>query len=51
MAEYDQVYRVVLVGDTNVGKTCVVKQFCNSSFEPEHSATIGKKMTVATAQP
>ena len=27
-------YKVVLIGETKVGKTCIVNQYCNGKFDP-----------------
>ena len=27
-------YKVVLIGETKVGKTCIVNQYCNGNFDP-----------------
>ncbi|XP_018027010.1 putative Ras-related protein Rab-33 [Hyalella azteca] len=33
-------FKVIVIGDTNVGKTCLTFRFCNGSF-PQTAATIG----------
>lgn len=33
--------KVVLVGDTAVGKTCIVSRFTTGSFSPDHEPTLG----------
>ncbi|KAM9845315.1 ras-related protein Rab-36 [Aulostomus maculatus] len=33
--------KVVVVGDLNVGKTCLINRFCKDSFERDYKATIG----------
>ena len=36
-----QVLRVVMIGDSSVGKTCIVERFIHSTFTPEPHNTIG----------
>ncbi|XP_075887416.1 ras-related protein Rab-36 [Nelusetta ayraudi] len=33
--------KVVIVGDLNVGKTCLINRFCKDVFEKDYKATIG----------
>lgn len=37
----DTPVRVVLVGDSGVGKSCIIVRYCEDSFQPTHYATIG----------
>ncbi|XP_047223007.1 ras-related protein Rab-36 isoform X2 [Girardinichthys multiradiatus] len=36
-----KVSKVVMVGDLNVGKTCLINRFCKDVFERDYKATIG----------
>ena len=38
-------FKVLLIGDSGVGKSCLLMQFCDATFlnESESSATIGNK--------
>ena len=38
---YDLAYKIVLVGDTGVGKTKLLTRFSKNEFTPESIATIG----------
>ncbi|KAJ5067665.1 ras and ef-hand domain-containing protein [Anaeramoeba ignava] len=33
--------KLLIVGDSNVGKSCILMKFCDSSFTTEHDTTIG----------
>ena len=43
--EEERTYKVVLVGKSGVGKTCIINQFVNKTFEPETSTTQGTKFS------
>jgi hypothetical protein len=36
--------QAVIIGDTAVGKTAVLNQYCKGRFSPDHKATIGVKL-------
>ena len=38
---YDYIFKIVVLGDTHVGKSCLVGKFTNSYFSPTHDMTIG----------
>jgi small GTP-binding protein len=38
---YDAIYKIVLVGDSGVGKTNVLSRFCRNSFSSDEKTTIG----------
>ncbi|MBN1678725.1 MAG: GTP-binding protein [Anaerolineae bacterium] len=44
------VYKVVLVGDGNVGKTSLVRRFCEGRFEESRILTIGVDFQIKTVQ-
>ncbi|KAJ5074180.1 ras and ef-hand domain-containing protein [Anaeramoeba ignava] len=53
MSEIDPstlIIKIVLVGDSLVGKTCILKQFCDHEFDPELGATIGVDFRFHTIQ-
>jgi small GTP-binding protein len=37
----DCVYKVLLLGDSTVGKTCFLLRYCDNNFEEAHLSTIG----------
>ncbi len=41
LAEFDEVFKIIFVGDTGVGKTCIIKRTDEDKFEEAHSITIG----------
>jgi len=45
---YDLVFKIVLVGDVGVGKTCVVQRFKSGLFMEKQGNTIGVDFTMKT---
>lgn len=41
MEEYDYILKIVLLGESSAGKTCIAKRFCNNDFDLEKRSTIG----------
>ena len=39
--DYDVLFRVMVLGDTGVGKTCLLQRFCDEEFRHSHVYTIG----------
>ena len=39
--EYDNLFKIVLLGDSCVGKSCVLVRFADDDFVENYSATIG----------
>eukprot|EP01006_Ploeotia_vitrea_P053171 TRINITY_DN67760_c7_g3_i4.p1 TRINITY_DN67760_c7_g3~~TRINITY_DN67760_c7_g3_i4.p1 ORF type:complete len:265 (+),score=134.56 TRINITY_DN67760_c7_g3_i4:68-796(+) len=40
-AEYDYLVKVILVGDSGVGKSCLLKRYMGEEFDQEYVSTIG----------
>ena len=40
-SDYDFIYKIVLVGDTSVGKTNIFSKYLNDKFEKNSQKTIG----------
>ncbi|XP_067110383.1 ras-related protein Rab-19-like isoform X2 [Osmerus mordax] len=45
---FDFLFKIILIGDSNVGKTCVVQSFKSGSFSAKQQNTIGVDFTVRT---
>ena len=41
MDDEDCVYKVLLLGDSTVGKTCFLLRYCDNDFQESHLSTIG----------
>ncbi|XP_043223245.1 ras-related protein Rab-43-like isoform X2 [Amphibalanus amphitrite] len=46
--QFDFLFKVVLIGDCGVGKTCVVTRFKSGNFVERHSSTIGVDFSMKT---
>ncbi|XP_068162526.1 ras-related protein Rab-19-like [Antennarius striatus] len=45
---FDFLFKIVLIGDSNVGKTCVVQNFRSKTFSEKQQNTIGVDFSVRT---
>ncbi|XP_061922587.1 ras-related protein Rab-19-like isoform X2 [Entelurus aequoreus] len=45
---FDYLFKIILIGDSNVGKTCVVQNFRSGVFSEKQQNTIGVDFTVRT---
>ena len=43
---YDYSHKVLIVGDSGVGKTCILLRFVDVTFNPDFVATIGEAALV-----
>lgn len=41
MASYDFLFKFIVIGDSAVGKSCLLLQFTDKRFKPDHNLTIG----------
>ena len=48
MPSYDHLYKLVLIGDSNVGKTSIINRFANGTHVPDVPNTIGVDFTLKT---
>ena len=44
--EFDYLFRYIIVGDINVGKSCIMLQFSSNQFREEHELTIGVEFAI-----
>jgi GTPase SAR1 family protein len=43
-------FKVILIGDSSVGKSCIIKRLGENTFTEEHEVTIGAEFTTIGAQ-
>ena len=36
-----RIYKILLLGDSSVGKSCLLLRYCDATFQEVHLATIG----------
>ncbi|XP_013855592.1 ras-related protein Rab-15 [Austrofundulus limnaeus] len=48
--EYDVLFRLLLLGDSGVGKTCMLRRFTEGEFDPLHISTIGVDFKMKTIE-
>lgn len=47
---YDYLFRLLLVGDSSVGKTCIIVRFTENTFTPSYITTIGIDFKIRTIE-
>ncbi len=48
MSTYSYLFKFIVVGDSGVGKSCLVLNFTNSKIRQHHEVTIGVEFGVRT---
>lgn len=47
---FDYLFKIILIGDSNVGKTCVVQHFMSGVYTETQQNTIGVDFTVRSLE-
>jgi Ras-related protein Rab-2A len=50
MASYDFLFKFIVIGDSGVGKSCLLLQFTDKRFRPDHNLTIGAEFGAQTVE-
>ncbi len=50
MSDFTHIFKVVVVGQAGVGKTCLLTRYVDSIFPEEHFSTIGVEFKIKTLQ-
>lgn len=45
-ATYDYMVKILIIGDSAVGKTSFLRRFCEGDISNTHIATIGKRLAL-----
>mmetsp|Transcript_16922 Transcript_16922/g.30354 ORF Transcript_16922/g.30354 Transcript_16922/m.30354 type:complete len:205 (+) Transcript_16922:1992-2606(+) len=48
--EYDRLFKILIIGDSNVGKTSVLLRYVDDAFNPEFNTTIGVDFKISTLE-
>ena len=43
--QYDHLIKLIIIGDSSVGKSCILLRFSEDHFPTSHMPTIGKNQT------
>jgi len=43
-SKYDHLFKLLIIGESGVGKTCLLLRFTDDSFTANHLTTIGKNL-------
>ena len=41
VSAHDALFKLIIIGDTGVGKSCVLKRLVENEFKEEHDVTVG----------
>lgn len=44
--QYDHLVKLIIIGDSSVGKSCILLRFAEDSFPTSHMPTIGNHLQV-----
>lgn len=50
MSNYDYLFKFIIIGDSGVGKSCLLLQFIENKIRQNHDVTIGVEFGVKTVQ-
>ena len=49
-AEFDTLYKIIIIGDSAVGKSCILLQFSDKTFSENYVSTIGVDFKIRTME-
>lgn len=50
LTEYDYLFKVLLIGDSGVGKSCILLRFADDTYTESHISTIGVDFKIKTLE-
>ncbi|XP_052829480.1 ras-related protein Rab-35 isoform X2 [Octopus bimaculoides] len=48
--EYDHLFKLLIIGDSSVGKSCLLLRFAENTFSPSYITTIGVDFKIRTVE-
>lgn len=48
--DYDYLFKIILIGDSGIGKSCLLNRFVDNTYEPNNISTIGVDFKMKTVQ-
>ena len=46
---FDATFKLILIGDSGVGKSCIIKRIGSNTFSNDHEVTLGAEFTTIAA--
>ena len=43
--KFDATFKLIMIGDSGVGKTCIINRIGNNTFNKDHEVTLGAEFT------
>lgn len=47
--KYDATFKLILIGDSGVGKSCIINRIGSNTFNEDHEVTLGAEFTTIAA--
>jgi putative ribosome biogenesis GTPase RsgA len=48
--KFDSTFKLILIGNSGVGKSCIIKRIGSNTFSEDHEVTIGAEFTTIAAK-
>jgi Ras-related protein Rab-1A len=48
--KFDASFKLILIGDSGVGKSCIINRIGSNTFNEDHEVTLGAEFTTIAAQ-
>ena len=48
--KFDATFKLIMIGDSGVGKSCIINRIGNNTFNKDHEVTLGAEFTTIAAQ-
>jgi GTPase SAR1 family protein len=47
--KFDATFKLIMIGDSGVGKSCIINRIGNNTFNKDHEVTLGAEFTTIAA--